>query len=244
MNRSISVCIHDSMQNVGDWEMFYHRCQYSLWKRKKSPCAEFLRHWIVTLISQTRTTLHLRLNTSSTTVYKTTFAWKPRVVSITMTRSSSETQGVHPPSMISNHLWRVFRITDEATAWTLCTFSTCSIPNPSRNGSINATQPLGSRVKTSRWDKSLRFDRHTNNYTSFRFFFTATVLLSFHLIHWNLKCLPDSGPLTPKLGSRDATEMNAVELFLNGPFVFMLSSYTSNNVLYHWKGRKKWFTDI
>lgn len=51
--------------------------------------------------------------------------------------------------------------------------------------------------------------------------------MSFHLIHWNWKCLPDSGPLTPKLGSREATEMNAVEVFLNGPFVFMLSSYTS-----------------
>lgn len=148
MNRSISVCIYDSMQNVGDWEIFYHDVNIHSENKKKSPCAEFLRHWIVTLLSQTRTTLHLRLNTSSTMVYKTTFAWKARVISI-MTLSSSETQDVHPPSMISSHLRRVFCIPDEATGWTFCTFLTCSIPITSRNGSINATQPLGSRVKTS-----------------------------------------------------------------------------------------------
>lgn len=70
---------------------------FTLKTTKKSPCAEFLRHWIVTLISQTRTALHLRLNTSSTTVYKTTFAWKPGFVSF----------GHHhqKPKVSTHHRW-------------------------------------------------------------------------------------------------------------------------------------------
>lgn len=169
MNPSISVCIYDSMQNVGDRNILPPMSIFTLKTKNKSPCAEF---------SQTRTRLHLRLNTSSTTVYKTTFAWKTRVISIITTRSSSETQGVHPPSMISNHLRRVFRITDEATGWTFCTFSTCSIPNTSRNNSINATQPLGSRVKTSLGETSHSDLIDTNNnYTVTSLFFYRNCLV-------------------------------------------------------------------
>lgn len=46
-------------------------------------------------------------------------------------------------------------------------------------------------------------------------------MFSFHSIHRCLKCLPDSGPLTPKLGSHKATEMmNLVDFFLKWAICF------------------------
>lgn len=45
-------------------------------------------------------------------------------------------------------------------------------------------------------------------------------MFSFHVIHGFLKCLPDSGPLTPKLGSHKATEMNPVDFFLKWAICF------------------------